>query len=123
MSIDAKDEASSSSALPTSTHLITIPFPSEHAPSQLIAHLTRFEGPSYLLWCGSCNDGWSPSSLDEQLQSQTSSSLLIEEHHPPRTVSTILSGQLSTEWAVSMSNARHKVSLHMSAKVPIEPYD
>lgn len=104
---------SAESLLPTSSYLITVPFPSFQTPTQLVAHLTLFQGPSILLWCGECADGWTSTEMEaiDERQVQPTSSLLIEEHRPPRSFTLPFpTGHLTNEWAVAMTNPRTKVS-------------
>jgi hypothetical protein len=102
--------------LPTSTHLVSIPFPSPRIETQLIAHLTLFQGPSVLLWCGECAEGWQPPQASTMLPtSSTSSSLLMEQNEPPQSSSNRstlppLTGHLASEWAVAMTNTRTKTT-------------
>lgn len=112
MSSDQKEAL----VLPTCSYLITIPFPSPQIQTQLVAHLTRFQGPSFLLWCGECAEGWSSTSdggaNEESQTQQPSSSILIEENRPPHQRSGLPppTGLLTNEWAVAMTNPRTKVS-------------
>jgi len=98
--------------LPTSTHFITIPFPSPRIQTQLTVHLTLFKGPSILLWCGESAEGYQPSQQASTMPSATSSSLLIEQSEPPRSLNQSslppLTGNLANEWAVAMTNPRTK---------------
>jgi hypothetical protein len=115
----ASKEEVASSSLSSSTHLITIPLPSTHNPTRLIAHLTKFQGPSFLLWCGACDEGWADMKAREEQAPQrqtTTSSLLVEEHHPPRMISGTPTGHLTTEWAVAMTNPRNKVNARTEPK-------
>jgi hypothetical protein len=114
------DETLSLQPLPNFTHIITIPFPSPRVQTQLTVHLTLFNGPSILLWCGECAEGWTDSSEESSVEQATatsapSSSLLIEENPPPRSLPSTqelppVTGRLASEWAVAMSNTRTKVS-------------
>ncbi|PWN33468.1 uncharacterized protein FA14DRAFT_190617 [Meira miltonrushii] len=120
-------EASTSNHLPTSASLITLPIPSPHAPTHLVAHITQFKGHSLMLWCGEANPSLADAALQDERQSSNqaaqqagSSSLLMEEHvapglqtnaHPDSIPPT---GLLGKEWAVGMTNPATDASMSTS---------
>lgn len=120
MTTREQHEAPPIGPLSTSTHTIILPFPSLQVQTQLTAHLTLFNGPSVLLWCGECAEGWTVSSEQGRQKALAatpapSSSLLLERDLPPHTSPRQelppVTGRLASEWAVAMTNPRTKVSL------------
>lgn len=124
------DETNSSIASTSSKHfmtsacLITLPIPSPHAPTHLVAHITHFKGQSLMLWCGEASPSLADAALQEESQSsnqviqQGSSSLLMEEHVAPAPQTSQESipptGLLGKEWAVGMTNSTNGNSMSTS---------
>lgn len=127
MTETSSTEASTSNHLPTSASLITLPIPSPHAPTHLVAHITQFKGQSLMLWCGEASSSLADAALQENRQASYqaarqagSSSLLMEEHVAPgsqrntNAVSLPPTGLLGKEWAVGMTNPSTDASMSTS---------
>lgn len=122
------DTTNTSNHLSTSASLITLPIPSPHAPTYLVAHITHFKGQSLMIWCGETNPMLADSALQTQRQTsnesqQNESSLLLEaesvtpaSQQPSIKASDSIPpiGVLGKEWAVGMTNSLTDSSISTS---------